>query len=134
MDEDRPSWLAYQELGLAHRDAGHEEKAVELLEKVIRHFVQRSVVDFPASAAVPLAALHEKRNNFARAADLYTSLARGTDRANHVVYHRAAAKVLLRIDLEEEARRMLTRAAALAEGDEKLSAEIEKEIEALDRG
>jgi tetratricopeptide (TPR) repeat protein len=132
MDEDRPSWLAYQELGLAHRDAGNDDKAVDLLEKVVRHFVQRSVVDFPASAALPLAALYEKRSSYARAADLYASLARGTDRKNHIVYHRAAARVLLKIDQEDEARRMLTRAAALAEGDEALTTEIEKDIAALD--
>ncbi len=132
MDEDRPSWLAFQELGLAHRDAGDEDKALDLLEKVIRHFVQRSVVDFPASAAVPLAEIYEKRANFARAADLYTSLARGNDRANHIAYHRAAARVLLKIDLVDEARRMLTRAAALAEGDAKLNDEIEKQIDQLD--
>ncbi len=131
-DEDRPSWLAYQELGLAHRDAKNDEKAVDLLEKVIRHFVQRSVVDFPATSAMPLAMLYEERGNHARAADLYTSLTRGTDRKNHVAYHRAAARVLVKIDQQEEARRMLTRAAALAEADEQLSAEIEKEIEALD--
>jgi tetratricopeptide (TPR) repeat protein len=132
MDEDRPSWLAYQELGLAHRDAGNEDKAVDLLEKVIRHFVQRSVVDFPATAAVPLARLYEKRSNFARAADLYASLARGTDRKNHVAYHRDAARVLVKIDQDDEARRMLTRAGALAEGDDALSAAIEKELAELD--
>lgn len=132
MDEDRPSWLAYQELGLAHRDAGNEAKAVDLLEKVIRHFVQRGVVDFPPSAAAPLAQLSEKRKDWARAADLWSSLARGTDRANHLGYHRNAARVLVKLDLLEEARRMLVRAQALAEGDAAIEKELEAELEALD--
>ncbi len=132
MDEDRPSWLAYQELGLAHRDAGNDDKALELLEKVIRHFVQRTVTDFPPSAALPLAELHEKQGNHARAADLYSSLARGTDKAGHLAYHRAAARALTKLDLIDEARRMLMRAAALAEGDAVMEKAIEEEIEALD--
>jgi tetratricopeptide (TPR) repeat protein len=132
MDEDRPSWLAYQELGLAHRDAGNEAKAIDLLEKVLRHFVQRGVTDFPPSAALPLAELHEKKNDLARAADLYASLARGTDRVNHLAYHLAAGRVLAKLDLVDEARRMYTRAAALAEGDATATAAVEAEIAKLD--
>ena len=133
MDEDRPSWLAYQELGLAHRDAGHDEKAIDLLEKVISHFVQRSVTDFPSSTSAPLAELHEKPGgNLARAADLYASLTRGSDKQGHLAYHRAAARVLGELGLVDEARRMLTRAAALAEGDDAASKSIESEIAKLD--
>lgn len=132
MDEDRPSWLAYQELGLAHRDAGNSEKAVDLLEKVLRHFVQRSVTDFPSSAALPLAEMHEKAGNHARAADLYTSLARGSDKANHYVFHVSAARCLEKLDLLEEARRMLTRAEALAEGDAEREKAVAKLIAAID--
>jgi tetratricopeptide (TPR) repeat protein len=132
LDEDRPVPEVYQELGLAHRDAGDADKAVDLLEKVIRFHGQRGRMDFPADAARPLAELHEKRGNDARAADLYASLARGSDKANHLAYHRSAARVLTRLDLIEEARRMLMRAAALAEGDPAVAAEIESEIEDLD--
>lgn len=132
MDEDRPSWLAYQELGLAHRDAGNGEKAIDLLEKVLRHFVQRGVTDFPATAALPLAEMYEKNKGYARAADLYTSLARGSDKAGHLAYHRSAARVLTKLGLIDEARRMLTRAGALVDGDEALEREIEAEIEKLD--
>lgn len=132
MDEDRPSWLAYQELGLAHRDAGKRERAVDLLEKVVRHFVQRGVTDFPPSAAVPLAEMHELNGNHARAADLYTALVRGTDKLGHLEYHRRAARALTKLGLVEEARRMLTRAAALADASPELEAEIEAEIAKLD--
>jgi tetratricopeptide (TPR) repeat protein len=132
IEEDRPSWAAYQELALAQRDAGNVEKAIDLLEKVIRVYVQRGTTDLPPTAAYPLAELHEKRGNFARAADLYTSLARGTDKAGHLAYHRAAARVLEKLDLVEEARRMLMRAAALAEGNAELEREIEAAIAKLD--
>lgn len=132
MDEDRPSPLAYQELGLAHRDDGNVEKAVDLLEKVIRHFVQRGVTDFPPSAALPLAELHEKAGNHARAADLYAALARGTDKPNHLEYHRRAARALMELGMDDEARRMLTRAAALAEGNAALEKAVAKELAVLE--
>ncbi len=132
MDEDRPSWEAYRELGLAHRDAGNDERATDLLEKVLRHFVQRGVTDFPPSAAVPLAELHEKAGNHARAADLYTSLARGSDKAGHLEYHRRAARALVKLGMIEEARRMLTRATALAEGRPELEAAMEAELAKLE--
>lgn len=132
MDEDRPSWEAYQELGLAKRDAGQTEEAVDLLEKVIRFFVSRSRLDFPPSTALPLARMHEEAGKLERAADLYRSLANGGDRANHLAYHRDAARVLTELGLLAEARRMLTRAAALAEGKPETLGEIETAIAALD--
>ena len=132
MDEDRPSWEAQQELGLAKRDAGDDDEAVALFEKVIRFFVSRSRLDFPPSTALALAQLHEKGGRLDRAADLYRSLANGSDRANHLAYHRDAARVLTELGLLAEARRMLTRAAALAERKPETLAEIEAAIAALD--
>lgn len=132
IDEDRPSWLALQELGLAHRDAGNSERAIQLLEQVIRFFVQRTVTDFPSSAALPLAELYEEQKNFARAADLYTSLARGNDKAGHFAFHMAAARCLEALGLAEEARRMLMRAEGLAEGNEENAKAVAKAIAALD--
>lgn len=132
MDEDRPSWEAHQELGLAKRDAGDEDEAIALLEKVVRFFVSRSRLDFPPSTALPLAQLHEKSGRLERAADLYRSLANGSDRANHLAYHRDAARVLTALGLLAEARRMLTRAAALAEGKPETLTEVEAAIAALD--
>lgn len=132
LDEDRPSWEAYQELGLAKADAGHDEEAIELLEKVKRFFVSRQRLDFPPSTALPLARLYEKVGRLERAADLYRSLANGSDRASHLHYHREAGRVLTELGLTTEARRMLTRAAALAEDVPDVLADIESKIAALD--
>lgn len=132
MDEDRPSWEVQQELGLALMEAGREEEAVERLEGVIRFFVSRSQVDFPPATAWALARLHERAGRLHRAADLYRSLANGSDRANHLQYHREAARVLTEIGLLVEARRMLTRAAALAEGKPEVLADIEAKIAEID--
>lgn len=133
LDEDRPSWEAYQELGLAKMDAGYDDEAIDLLEKVTRFFMSRQRLDFPRSTALPLARLHEKAGRLERAADLYRSLANGSDRANHLEYHREAARVLVQLGLLTEARRMLTRAAALAEETPDALAEIEAKIAELDR-
>lgn len=132
MDEDRPSWEAFQELGLAKMDAGAEEEAIDLLEKVTRFFLSRSIREFPPSTALPLARLHEKAGRLERAADLYRGLATGGDRANHLQYHRDAARVLTELGLLAEARRMLTRAAALAETQPEVLVEVEANIAALD--
>ncbi len=132
MDEDRPSWLAHQELGLAHRDAGNEKKAIDVLEKVVRFFVQRGTTDLPVATAMALAELCEKQGNDVRAADLYTSLARGSDKPNHLAYHRHAARVLERLGLDDEARRMWVRAAGLAEADPAAAEEIRRALARLD--
>lgn len=135
MDVDRPSPAALEELGLAQRDAGQIEAAIETLERVIRLFVARAAVaDFPPVAASVLAELHEKQGNLARAADLWSSLARGKDRAGHLRYHREAGRLLARLSMTAEARRLLTRASALAEGQPEVVAALEAEIAALDRG
>ena len=132
MDEDRPAWEAYQELGLAKADAGRAEEAVELLEKVVRFFVQRADTNLPPTTAAPLAKLVEEQGNLQRAADLWSTLARGKDRANHLTYHREASRVLEKLGLKQEARRMLTRASALAEGSPEIAAEIEKKLNELE--
>lgn len=133
MDEDRPSPAALEELGLAQRDAGREDDAIETLERVIRLFVARAAVaDFPPGATTALAELLEKKGNLARAADLWSSLARGKDQAGHLRYHREAGRVLAKLSMLTEARRMLTRASALAEGQPEVVDAIEAEIAALD--
>lgn len=133
MDEDRPSPAALEELGLAQRAAQREDDAIETLERVIRLFVARAAVaDFPPVAASTLAELHEKKGNLARAADLWSSLARGKDRTGHLRYHREAGRVLAKLSMVAEARRMLTRASALAEGQPEIVEAIEAEIAALD--
>jgi tetratricopeptide (TPR) repeat protein len=131
IDEDRPSWEAWQELGLAKKDLGEDDAAIELFEAVVKLFTSRRL-DFPPVSAVALAGLYEKRGRLERAADLYRSLASGGDRANHLEYHRQAARVLEELGLLAEARRMLTRAAALAEGEADVLAEVEAKIAQID--
>ena len=58
-------------------------------------------------------------------------LSQGNDRANHLHYHREAARVLAKLELTDEARRMLERAAALAEDDEEQLAAVNEQLEAL---
>ena len=73
-----------------------------------------------------------QQGNDVRAADLYSSLARGSDKANHLTYHRHAARVLERLGLDDEARRMLVRAAGLAEKDAAAAGEIRRALARLD--
>lgn len=127
LDDVRPDWQVLEELGLAYADAEQEDEAIATLERVITFFTDRKLVDFPVRTATTLAELHEDQGKLERAADLYASLARGSDRANHAEYHREAGRLLGEVGLADEARRMLKRAIALA-GDD---AEGREEAEAL---
>jgi len=117
MWEGQPSWRLQQELGMALADAGEDDRAIEQLEALVATFVARRQYDFPPEATVTLARLHEKAGKAERAADLYRSLTRGSDRRNHLGYHLEAARLLGVLGLEEEARRMVQRASALAADD-----------------
>lgn len=132
-DEDQPNWPIHLEIALAKRDAGQTQQAIETLERIVRFFVGRSQLDLPATVAVPLAELHERAGNLGRAADLYSTLARGTDRDNHVVYHREAGRLLRALGLRQEARRMLTRASALADKSSEISHDIEDILAELEK-
>jgi tetratricopeptide (TPR) repeat protein len=133
-DEDQPNWPVHVEIALAKRDAGREAEAIETLERLVRHFLGRSQVDsLPAAVAVPLAELHERTGNLGRAADLYSTLARGNDRENHVAYHREAGRILKKLGLRQEARRMLTRASALADKSSEISRDIEDILAELEK-
>jgi tetratricopeptide (TPR) repeat protein len=133
LDEDQPNWPVHLELALAKRDAGRKGEAIETLERIVRYFLSRSQVDLPAQVAVPLAELQEEAGNLGRAADLYTTLARGSDRENHVIYHREAGRVLKELGLRQEARRMLMRASALADKSSEISRDIEGILAELER-
>jgi tetratricopeptide (TPR) repeat protein len=136
LSEERPDWTYMQELGLAHLEAGNDESAIEWLDRVIAQAValRRSdaEVDFPPETAIPRARLHEKAGELERAADLYRALTRGSDRENHLTYHREAARVLLELELHDEARRMLTRALALAENDADARTALEAQLAELE--
>jgi tetratricopeptide (TPR) repeat protein len=136
LDEDRPDWRYFEELGLAWADAEEPEKAAVHLDRVIAFFVglrrHDRPLDFPPATAVARAKLYEAEGRLDKAADLYRSLAHGSDRENHLTYHREAGRLLTELELHEEARRMLTRALALAEDDEEARADLEARLEALE--
>ncbi|MCS6799374.1 MAG: tetratricopeptide repeat protein [Myxococcota bacterium] len=115
MDEARPDWRLLVELGLALRDAGHTDEALRTLERVVHDFVTRAdVAGMPPEAVIPLAELHERVGGLARAAGLWSTLARGRDPSVHFRAHLEAGRLLAGLGLRDEARRMLERAVALA--------------------
>lgn len=130
MDDMRPDWQVIQELGLAQADAGRDDEAIETLERVVS-LMMTLRVDLPATTGVPLAKLYEKKERLDRAADLYGTLARGRDRANHALYHEEAGRLLAELGLVDEARRMLQRASALSEGDAEAHARVEARLAEL---
>ena len=131
MDEQRPDWRVLTELGLALKDAGQPAEATATLETVVDLFSQRGVIDFPAETVIPLAELHEAAGKLDRAADLWASLARGGRRELQARCHREAGRLLAELGLNDEARRMLTRASALAGEDEELAADVQERLAAL---
>ena len=133
LDEDRPNLLVQLELALAKRDVGQREEAIEILERVIRSQIARAQLDLAPSIAIPLAEMHETNGNLARAADLYSTLARGSDKANHAEYHRHAGRILMALGLRQEARKMLARASALADQSSEISHEIEDILAELEK-
>ena len=112
--EETPDWAFLTELGLAYEAAGNRPAAIETLEGVLQTLAAHRRLDFPPPTAVSLARLHEEENNLERAADLYRTLCDGSDRGNHATYHYEAGRLLRKLDLASESRRMLTRARALA--------------------
>ncbi len=136
LDEDRPDWRYLEQLGLAHAAAGDEDTAAGYFDRVITFMVglrrHDRPLDYPPATAIARAKIHEARGELHKAADLYRTLASGTDVDHHLAYHREAARLLLQLELPEEARRMLTRALALAEGDAEASAAIEAQLATLE--
>ncbi|MGF1465811.1 MAG: hypothetical protein ACFCGT_06730 [Sandaracinaceae bacterium] len=128
---DRAPWPVLAELGLAELESGHATEARGHLLEVMQTHIQQRQLDFPAEAAAGLATLHEKAGELEQAAALWKSLARGSHRAGHLRYHREAGRVLAALGEREEARRMLSRALALAEDDEEVKALVEAELRDL---
>jgi tetratricopeptide (TPR) repeat protein len=118
-------WRLLEELGLASELAGKAEDARSFLNQVIDFFTQHQITDFPPTTATTLAKLCEEEGRLDRAADLYRALSQGSDRDNHVLYHYEAGRLLQALGLDQESRRMLTRAEALlGEGDEELGEKV----------
>ena len=133
LDEDQPNILVQLELALAKRDVGDRGEAIEILERMVRMQVARAQLDLAPSIAIPLAEMHEASGNLARAADLYSTLGRGSDKANHVEYHRHAGRLLMALGLRQEARKMLARASALADQSSEMSHDIDAILAELEK-
>ena len=133
-DEHEPDFRIWLELGLAYADAGRDELAISQLERVIEFLTRRHQRDLPPEGALRLAALYEKSGRPARALDLYTVLADGSDRQNAFAYELEAARLMQKLDLRSEARRMLQRAREDAPHDPAVRARIEEVASALEAG
>ena len=118
-------WRLLEEMGLPSELAGKPADARRFLEQVVEFFTSHQITDFPAASATTLAKLHEADGRLDRAADLYRALSQGSDRERHAQYHYEAGRLLHALGLQDEARRMLTRAEALVtEDDPELAGEI----------
>ncbi len=118
-------WRLLEELGLASELAGKTDDARSFLEQVVEFFTNHQITDFPPTTATTLAKLYEADGRLDRAADMYRALSQGSDRERHALYHYEAGRLLHALGLADEARRMLTRADALASAeDPELSGQI----------
>lgn len=106
-------WHLLEELGRASELAGKPDAARAFLEQVVEFFTNHQVTDLPPNTAVSLAGLYEAEGRLDRAADMYRALSQGSDREKHALYHYEAGRLLRALELDDEARRMLTRAEAL---------------------
>jgi tetratricopeptide (TPR) repeat protein len=130
--EDRtPDWRVIEALGLARQAAGQDEAARKDLDQVITVFVKQARYDYPHEAAAGLAELEEAAGNPQRAADLWRSLAEGSHTDGHLRYHTEAGRLLAELGQTDEARRMWTRALALAEGDEEAQTDLAARLDGL---
>jgi len=121
-------WRLLEELGLASELAGKPGDARSFLNQVVEFFTHHQITDFPPTTATTLAKLYEAEGRLDRAADLYRALSQGSDRDRHALYYYEAGRLLQALDLQDEARRMLTRAEALLGDGE---AELGEKITAL---
>jgi tetratricopeptide (TPR) repeat protein len=124
-------WRMTLELGLAYADLGQDAQAVSHLEEVVTYLTGRQHMDLPPECSVPLARLHEKAGNKARALDLYNLLAAGSDVTNHFTYYREAARLMAELGHKADARRMLQRAAEVAPDDPEARAALDRQRAAL---
>lgn len=125
-DEHNPDFRLWQELGLAYMGAGRDADAVAQLERVVDFFARRTQRDLPPEGTLALAALYEKSQRPARALDLLTVLAEGSDRANAWAYQLEAARLAKTLGHQADARRMLKRATELAPQDAAVRERIEQ--------
>jgi tetratricopeptide (TPR) repeat protein len=131
-DEHNPDFRLWQELGLAYLGAGRDADAVAQLERMVDFFTRRTQRDLPPEGTLALATLYEKSERPARALDLLTVLAEGSDRTNAWVYQLEAARLAKSLGHPADARRMLKRASELAPKDPAVQSRIEQARAALE--
>ena len=85
-------------------------------------FAEHRFLDFPPSSARALAELHEEAGRKDRAADLFRSLAEGSDVENHYTYYREAARLLRDLEILDDSRTFAQRAVGLAKDDDERAA------------
>ena len=119
-----PDIRVYRELGLAHRDAGHRDEALDCFKAVIDHRGSLGIYAFDPETAEALATLHLDRGEKSEAADLYRHLAQGRNLAGRYRYHMLAGRLLKEIGKKAEGVRELHAARALAP-DDAARAEVE---------
>jgi len=113
LDENRPDFRFWHELGLAHAGLGQDAQAIELLERVVSFLTSHKQLDLPPEGTRRLAELQERAGKPERASDLFALLAAGSDRPNLGLYHLEAGRLMHGLGLDRDARRMLQRASEL---------------------
>jgi tetratricopeptide (TPR) repeat protein len=125
-DAHDPDFRLWHELGLAYADAGKDDAAIAQLERVVEFLTRRNQRDLPPEGTLRLAMLYEKSDRPARALDLYTVLAGGSDQPNLFAYQIEAARLMQKLGLSAEAKRMLQRARENAPQDPAVQARLEE--------
>ena len=128
----QPDIRLWHELGLAYADQGKDAEAIQWLERMVDYLASQKLTDMPAEGTAKLAELHERAGRNARALDLYSLLAHGTDVPRLYHYHEQAARLLLAGNMQQDARRMLVRALELAPDDAEVKARIQASLQATE--
>ncbi|MCB9659034.1 MAG: tetratricopeptide repeat protein [Sandaracinaceae bacterium] len=122
-----PEWALIEEIGITCADLGQLARATELLEDVLKRFVDRGDAYIPPRTAWRLAALFEQQGRMDRAADVWRMLAERGPESDRARAHGEAGRLLAAIGLDDEARRMLKRGLVLARQAEAADAAEEAE-------
>ena len=132
LEGQQPDFRIWQELGLAHADAGRDADATTFLERMVTQLSSLGHTDLPPEGTLRLAKLYERADAAARALDLVSLLAAGSDRPNLHVYHLEAARLMRGLGLTADARRMLQRARELVPDDESSQQRITQALDELE--
>lgn len=128
-----PDVRLWQELGLALADQGRDAEAIRWLERIVELLSSQRQTDMPPDGIARLADLYERSGRAMRALDLYSLLAHGTDLPRLYHYHEQAARLLLGMDMPEDARRMLVRALELSPEEPEIRARLRAALQALEK-